>query len=184
MKKTIHTIFAVGIAACLTGCASTKAYLADRGRDALDMINAGVEIGSVGVSAQAGPVMTGAIFTEPEKKSNGWGLVNRGLGCYEYGDWQAIIIGYKASGSKATRGRECGTRQIACFADGTELFGWNCPPCYYALGKIEARAGLGVGLHIGLHLGEIADFFLGWFGADLMSDDKKQESNQEMHRTK
>ena len=167
----------------MVGCASTTAYLGDRGRDARDMVNLGVELGSVGVSAQVGPLMTGAIYTDPGKDANGWGLANRGLGRYEYGEWQAVVIGYKAIGSKAARGRECGTRQIACVADGTDPLGWNTP-CYYALGNVDARVGLGLGIHAGIHLGEIVDFLLGWFGADIMGDDvalqklKETKSNQ------
>jgi len=182
MKKTIQATVTAAIAALLVGCASTKTYFGNRGRDARDMMNLGAELGSVGASAQAGPIMTGAIFTAPGNEANGWGLVNRGLGRYEYGDWQAIVIGYKCSGTKAPRGRDCGTRQIACFADGTELFGTS-GSCPYAMGQVEARVGMGIGLHAGVHMGEIADFFLGWFGIDIFNDDLEAKKKKRNNRT-
>jgi len=41
--KTSRMLAAVLVLVILTGCASTKAYFIDRGRDAMDIVNLGVE---------------------------------------------------------------------------------------------------------------------------------------------
>jgi len=173
MKKIIQLFAAVLVVAGMTGCASTRAYLADRVVDARDILTLGVEGGAIGFSAQAGPIMTGAIYTHFAADYNGWGLFSRGAGSYHYGDWQAIIVGYKGGESKNLRGRGQATLQGGAIADGRALDSskQKLERCYYALGNVDIRVALGLGFHAGIHLGELADFLLGWFTVDIMSDD-------------
>ena len=61
MKRWIQTTIAALAITTLTGCASTKAYFVDRGRDAADIVTATVGVG-VGAKAQVGPLHAGVLL--------------------------------------------------------------------------------------------------------------------------
>lgn len=58
MKKIIQIVVAVVVIASMTGCASTNAYLADRGRDAADVLTCTIGLG-IGAKVRVGPIQTG-----------------------------------------------------------------------------------------------------------------------------
>ena len=58
MKKIIQAVIAVVVIASMTGCASTKAYFIDRGRDAADIFTVTVGEGG-GAKARVGPLQIG-----------------------------------------------------------------------------------------------------------------------------
>lgn len=60
MKQFITASLTAIIAVAITGCASTRGYFVDRGRDARDIVTATVGLG-VGAKIQCGPLNGGAI---------------------------------------------------------------------------------------------------------------------------
>jgi hypothetical protein len=60
LKKIIQIVIAAGVVASATGCASTKNYLLDRGRDAADFFTATVGVGA-GAKVRIGPLESASI---------------------------------------------------------------------------------------------------------------------------
>lgn len=159
----LATCAALGL--LLTGCAGPKYYLLDRYHDALDMVNIGAELDGVGASVQVGPLSTGLIAAGDK----GYGLQFGEFGEYEFVDLQVLFLGMKYA--------EAGTRklnQYQCMTlpNSLDIGSSSGSIDPYSLGTIEVRVALGLSLHLGIHLGEILDFILGWFGLDIMKDDR------------
>lgn len=168
MKLPVHTIAVLSGAIFIVGCAHTKAYLIDRGRDAIDIATIAVEENNLGVTMQAGPLITGLNMpiTEKWEQLKGYGLRDGDFGQYEHCDIQLLLIGNKYY-ETASKKREY--FQIFMLNVG-DIFGEDDPPLE-TLGTVEVSAALGVGLRLGLHGFELIDFLAGWIGLDLMDDD-------------
>lgn len=174
INRTILMAFVLVCTILMTGCASTKAYFINRGRDSLDTITVAVEKNSLGVTAQVGPLLTGLnIPITASQNSKGFGLRAGALGKYRYTEIQALIFGLKSyeTVSSVSRRRKSETIQILMINLRQDLFSTKRPSAAESFGFVEFSASLGVGMRLGIHFWEIADFLLGWVGLDIANDD-------------
>ncbi|MBM4149248.1 MAG: hypothetical protein FJ224_09405 [Lentisphaerae bacterium] len=159
-----------------TGCASTRGYWMDRGRDAADMATVGLGSG-FGAKARIGPIQTGLLLDLPWAGLRGGRLYEtltlpRDGMPYE-ADCQVLITGFEIFGG-AGRGR--GKTFMAApdrvygpfFHNATDESG---NACKYYYTQMEAVAALGLSVRLGVNPGEILDFLVGWFGFDPYGDD-------------
>jgi predicted small secreted protein len=197
MKNTIQVIALLLVAASTTGCASTKGYFVDRGRDVADVLTATVGVG-VGAKARVGPLDAGLLVDFPVtglKCGRCFLLSHMPLKLPPAGDLQWVLYEQEWFQWNSTLERDDPRNKdflhMADIGEPLELI-FNTPHTFnpdhnwrvnwsYET-QIEVVVGLGPTLRLGLNPGELADFLLGWFGIDILKDDlearKKTESNQ------
>jgi hypothetical protein len=191
MKTILHVMLAIAVTSGLAGCASTRAYFVDRGRDAVDIVTLTAGTG-LGAKAKAGPFATGLMF-------NGDVIGLRGGESFATLDYEALDIWFPVP-LLGELGWICGLEEwdardpdprhksfghtSCCPLVISDLFGdkkssWATPYPY----QFELGIGLGLSLHAGINPAELADFIVGWFALDLFNDDlvrtkSKNRSNQ------
>jgi hypothetical protein len=202
MKRLL--LLSVFLLVCSTGCSTVGPYLADRGRDALDIVT--LQAGGLGLGAtgRLGPFQTG-LFVEV---LSGCGL--RGGGFRHPGDFvmsefftsglegavmngggftfQMLFMGVEVFG--ADRGSSSVRERGKSFV--TVNIGQENVPFFYRLyddlpdelndgdnpafyTQIELAGGALVSGRVGVNPGELLDFVLGWFGVDIYGDDVGME---------
>ena len=170
------------LAAGVSGCASTKGYLVDRGRDAGDIFTVTAGIG-LGAKIRVGPLQPaliigsdriglrdGVLFVDPTPRVFGGGKHN----------WEMFVPVPVLP--KDFFGATCGIEGVRASHYGDErhedeilavsrypLLAEGSRASYYT--QVEAALGLGLFLRCGVNPGEMLDFVLGWFGVDVFKDD-------------
>jgi hypothetical protein len=184
----------------LCGCASSG-YLANRRRDAADIVTISVGSG-IGAKARIGPVGTGVLLDSPEYGVRGgdWltksNFGNPGKPIPVNSDLQLLILGQETflgsckvqeRGKAFTVNMICGLNiprltDLHNLAKAADREVHQVAPLdlrYFPwpyLTQIEAVIGLGASLRIGFNPGELLDFILGWAGLDLFRDDVEKET--------
>lgn len=197
----MQIVCSVVVIAIMTGCASTKTYFADRGRDALDIFTLTAEQG-VGVTVHAGPVSTGLGIMGPTAGLDGGTLVS--FKDQAESELQLLVFGFDAFKSpNATRYKERGGCQFLCIQDPTAPLSFSFgshdvnpfkslpldlyPPTWVehpGITQFEVSLAAGVGIRVGFNVMELVDFVCGWTTLDILGDDSyrkklKEESNKE-----
>ena len=195
MNKFILTIIIAVSASFLTGCASTKAYFSDRGRDAMDIVTVTAGWGA-GAKARVGPFHTGLFCNQDQIGLRGGRLALFGTQTVpQLFDFDTLVIPVTFFGpcfgfewfepdqvTEASRYKEFSSFYSIPFwglpvrtgsdddpAAPFKLNRHNLP--YFT--QIELAAGLGPTVRIGVNPGELLDFILGWVGIDIYDDDAK-----------
>ncbi len=189
------------VMAALTGCASTKSYFVDRGRDAADIVTATVGVG-VGAKAQVGPLHAGVLLQADHcglrgGKYENWHPLGAAKGPSSYDIEVAVFGGNEfhpyREGKLADRGKyfsampfDDGPLQYFPILNYAETSQNKIAWYYYT--ELEVVVGLIGSVRLGFNVGELTDFALGWFGIDLFSDDiamktLRQESNEAAQAT-
>ena len=172
MKKIFHIIITIAAILGMNGCASSKAYLVDRGRDAADIFTATIGLG-VGAKARVGPLQTGLLA-----QSDLVGLRGGAFpfvwdqGQYEIFptiDLQAVYCGaenFDADGYlTAIRYKDFSYESMI------PIYHTEKTPCPYYYTQIDVVVALGPSIRLGCNPGEFLDFLLGWGTIDIFNDD-------------
>lgn len=178
----------------LSGCASPRAYLTDRGHDALDVLTCAVGLGA-GAKVRAGPLHAGLLmsrdFAGLRGGQMGWWGSDGG------GELDPFLIPCSIFGF----GCEMFSLDSVCDAGrGKEYDALSYVPFFYTYLKLEEERtsaiwrrewpqytelegviGLGPTLRLGINPGELLDFLIGWIGFDIYNDDVATEWR---HRSK
>jgi hypothetical protein len=182
MKRTPRALrmaaAAILMVVCL-GCGGMSNYTANRLSDLTDVACIDVDLNSYGLLANAGPLMLGArsMMDIPDGPAYRYRLGLGGL--------QRLRLGYRASGliwpiehlrvfrrqygdldSGWPRPRQYGDPDSGWFGKGG--YYWDDLPAWGSFGG-SIGIFLGVGVHVDVV--ELADFALGFFGADIVRDD-------------
>ncbi len=170
----IKGLMMVCIAAlCMSGCANTKGYFADRVQDAGDIFTATVGVGA-GATAKVGPLNVGVLANE-DKAGLRSGAFFRNPDKAEQHD-KLIKGGTNFSTSQNTVGRgKC--------IDDTKVMGISQVQNDACQNKAnffqtEIVAGIGPSVRLGINPAEALDFTLGWFGIDIFKDDVNHKKLQ------
>ncbi len=187
----------------MTGCASTRGYFVDRGRDASDIVTFTVGFG-FGAKARVGPLSVGLLANHDTLGFRSGCLVepSSGFASLDMIDLTYTLFGVERAGLKCyADGRLTNDRFKAYEADTTfgisivpskgtgdtfALISTNAPSRsripYYT--QIEIVAGLIGTCRLGVNPGEFVDFLLGWFGIDIFSDDLEAKKQKEKKSNK
>ena len=79
--------------------------------------------------------------------------------------YNSLFEAYEPVGTANDRGKGFGAMSAIPF------FVYDAGPRSIYFSQLEASVGLGPTLTFGINLGELADFFLGWAGKDILQDD-------------
>jgi len=154
------------LAACVvaSGCAA-PGFLADRKRDALDIVTASVGYG-VGAKVHAGPLNVGLLGNLDSHGLRG-GVVGDISGpegaIYSVVDVNVLGFGVESFWEGLARRKEYSA--VSLFGIGFA----GSKLAYYT--QLEVVIALGGSLRLGLNPGELLDFALGWVGLDIFGDD-------------
>ena len=180
MKKMKHVVLCCVLAAASTGCAE-KGYLADRGRDALDVFTLTIGPG-LGAGARVGPLHAG-LGVQIDMVGMRGGAVD----VWEIGHGMSVTIEttvYSTDRFPYGESRQPEERNKTFEAFGYPLISYipqktvgtgekaveqHTSYSYYT--QIEAFAGAIGGLRVGFNPGELIDFLLGWTTLDIYNDD-------------
>ena len=191
----IQFVVLVLTVATMTGCASTKAYFVDRGRDTADIFTCSAGIG-LGAKVRVGPLGPGLFANQDKFGLRGGEMlgVHENSGEAQEFVFPAVLEGWPVFGleqfevSEQMETRHKAYRAGSFFPpfvffpeEGTSGY----TSCSYFT-QIEVAVGLGGSLRLGLNLGELLDFILGWTTIDIFNDDlearkKEAEANQPAH---
>ena len=172
MKKIFHIIIAITAILGLNGCASSKAYLVNRGRDAADIFTATIGLG-VGAKARVGPLQTGLLIQSDLLGMRGGAFpFVYDQGQYEVFstiDLQVVYCGaekFNADGYlTAHRYKDFRTQSMV------PIYHTDKIPCPYYYTQIDVVVALGPSIRLGCNPGELLDFILGWGSIDIYNDD-------------
>lgn len=171
MKTIIYlTILLSGIS-----CSSFESYLINRSLDTSDVFTLGVERKVTGINIKP---CFGNLGVQYAQKGSGIGLRSGNYGRYRtgkdreyYNSGNSFIIlnsvhhhpenlNYRNNKNKSFQ--ESNTIGIA-------IIDWEG---YNFLTQCELSVGLYYGVRVGVNFAEFTDWFLGWFGLDILDDDK------------
>jgi hypothetical protein len=190
MGRARRVVAALTLAAFMPGCASTKAYFADRGRDAADIFSASVGTG-FGAKARASFLSLGLLREESMAGLRGGSLFKGKPGDYGY-DMQFLCWNneFFAPPGSDVRNKCFRVKQYYDMLEGgssPDMVWCLMPPfCLSPIvpippevtpsrihywTNIEVVAALGLSVRLGANPGELLDFILGWARVDFMKDD-------------
>lgn len=172
MKRYLIVIFLPLLASC--------AYLHDRGRDACDIVTVAGEAPAFNASVQVGKGVLGMGLAG----GKGYGLRSGAMGCYETGEGNFILVGFKVLvPNKADLDRDKGyDYQYHWFpwSRSEDKFGGTFDEGrWFNAWQIEAAVGVGVGARVGFNPAEFMDFIMGWTTLDICSDDIRTMDRKE-----
>lgn len=193
MKTILQLIFLLGFATLGAGCASTRAYFVDRGRDTADVFTLSVGQG-VGAKAKVCTISIGALW-----QRDLWGLRGGTLGRLHKQEgksfWSSdpseldtcevyMLVGgidklNTPSAVAEQRHKHVDTYHYFILLPHTELIQGEFDYSYSLM--IDVVVGLGGSIRAGFNPGELLDFILGWTTIDIFDDDlerKKRKSNK------
>jgi hypothetical protein len=191
VHQAVQAVVAAMVLAGVTGCASSRAYFIDRGRDAADVLTISVGAG-LGARARIGPIETGA-FLGSDKA----GLRGGEIGAYTWEEFgmmsaaagDALVLSFEeynpdlgADTTAEQRGKFYsaeGVCLVSLLEDGDRR-SWRVHP-YYT--QVEAQVGVLGSLRLGVNPGELVDFIFGWCGLDIFRDDVEARKRQEQSST-
>jgi len=160
-------------ATLLGGCASSSSYLARRWNDAKDICTVTVGLGA-GAKARVGPLATGLSWTRDYA-----GLRGGYFGVFPPKENQSKDVELLVARWEETPSNELIQVRAKDYSSmGASFYGspywWTNEerPVYYYYSQIEVAVGAGGSLRVGFNPGELLDFLLGWFGADLYGDER------------
>jgi len=183
----------VAIALLAAGCTPSR-YLADRGRDAADVVTFAIGYGGGG-KVRAGPVQVGLLgmLAETGLQAGDW-LTPRDAApddpnlpanieiCMLFSGIEGVVGGRTA----LLRGKAYGAPAIGIIswpehweeqtfgfsgkAQGLAERGYRFNPVPYFT-QVEVTGAFLLALRVGLNVGEMLDFVLGWIGVDIYADD-------------
>ena len=176
----------------LTGCATTRNYVADRGRDAADIFTWSVGLGA-GAKARVGPIQAGALLNIDMMGLRGGAFGE--IPWYEATEDALLpfpnrinknrsgcLFGRERFADPTRAGKHITVRRGKGFTADAPLpiIGIADQPEYYT--EIEVVIGAAGSLRLGFNPGELVDFILGWTTIDIYGDDlearqTKKESN-------
>jgi hypothetical protein len=184
MKPSLQMLLISSLSLIITGCASTKAFFADRGRDALDMVTLGAGIGW-GAKVRTGPLQTGLLADMSMASLRGGELH---VDSRKSPSGEPTLLAYEgqviACGSEIFE--SCDLPRNKNFVASTWLheepkgafFYRGVQPKQdpavhvpYYWTQFEVVADVGIGIRAGVNPGEILDFILGWTTLDIFHDD-------------
>jgi hypothetical protein len=184
--RTVRIACQLSLLLLVSACSTP--YLADRGRDALDIFTLAGGIG-IGAKAHVGPLSTGVLYQQEH-----FGVRNGEVYSAENSDeyrehkpWDEAYLFMIAEASNhgpvaRDRGKDCQTSGFLV------PLGWwetddfcHLPPNYFT--QVEAVVGLGVGFRLGFNPGELLDFLLGWTTLDIFRDDLGKTSTRPPPKT-
>ncbi len=189
MKKTTLLLLSIAFAGLATGCASTRGYFVDRGRDAADIFTVTAGVGA-GAKARVGPLQAGLVYQKDYAGLRSGALFAR-RPSLSLEDDRALDINLFICGAESSNTGDVITKREKDFntfnlivpvaivePESSQL----TPPYFF---QIEALVGLGPTVRLGFNPAELLDFILGWTTVDIFGDDlETRKSNQAMHRTK
>jgi hypothetical protein len=188
LTAALQTLACAVCMAGLTGCASTKAYCVDRGRDALDIFTVVVGVG-VGVDARVGPLMQGAYVSKD--------LTGLQAGEFFWGKdpaWEWLyddpaVASIVCLGSEVSNISGLSQQRDKAFSTYyrwgvNESLGNRQGNARNMAGQISVALGVGPSLRLGFNWLEALDFVTGWFGFDLMHDDVASQQLKGEKQTK
>jgi hypothetical protein len=188
MRLTALALLLAGVNVFTSGCATTG-YWADRRRDAMDVFTFQIGYG-LGAKARVGPVQSGLLADIGGVGIRGGDILGfkdfwpAGYDEAAKQDYVGVVIGMEGfGGSDASnrRGKSFGAKQVAFVSypithPEEHQRRWLDehhivlnPAPYYS--QIEVVAAAGLSVRVGFNPGELVDFLLGWFGADIYHDD-------------
>lgn len=187
--KTIATIGMVACSIMLAGCATMKGYIADRNRDAADIITLTVGTG-LGLKVRASSLHVGLLTAVDEAGLRGGEFYSSMSNHYfmAFSDFEIILLGFEEF---YQRDSISGLRGKHYHASGFPIWtyvhadSWQEKLPYYT--DIQLVAGLFKHIRIGINPGELLDFILGLTTIDIFNDDlkkrkQKEESNKRLDR--
>jgi hypothetical protein len=184
MKRVMHIAVCVAVAAFLSGCASTGSYLADRGRDAADVLTVAAGLGA-GAKGRVGPFALGLVYHREAIGLRGGALYENLSFDDDIGDFHLVVLGFEAFSPDRHPNNIWEQRKkryhtpylvipmpVACTSS------QEIETIAY-LTQIEAVIGLGPSIRLGFNPGELLDFFLGWTTIDIFNDDLARKKQKE-----
>ncbi|MCX7009987.1 MAG: hypothetical protein NTY53_22555 [Kiritimatiellaeota bacterium] len=186
MKNLVQIVVVATVIASMTGCASTKGYFTDRGRDAADIFSVAVGVGA-GVNARVGPLRTGlAVIHDTIGLREGMPFTQPiwpGITPDAY-DIDLLVFGgaecncgnfdrFKHFETAGFQFPFLSTVYVSDFGDTKKPFIHS----YYT--QIEIAGGLIGTLRLGFNPGELLDFILGWATIDIFNDDLEARKRNE-----
>lgn len=192
MLRGATGVLLVGLA---TGCASGRAYFADRGRDAADILSVSVGRG-YGVKARVSLLSMGLLYDGSIAGVRGGSAFAGRPGQYCY-DVQFFACGHERFAPPGSDDRQKKFEAMQDFGLMDRIWCLAPPVCLgplvpapprvrpYALSyytQAEVAAGLFGSLRLGVDPGEAIDFLLGWTGVDFMKDDLHMKPFREAAR--
>jgi hypothetical protein len=199
MKRGTLLLFLPALMACLAGCASTRGYLVDRGRDAADILTATAGAGA-GVQARLGPAALGFLQTsdaaglrhgeafhrppaeDPPDELNytlgsllGW--VSSPALVFIAGLGGGVLPpGYWDQCAELWRYERQDRMSETQVRRHAGAKGWRAAGSY----QIETALGVGLVARAGINPGELLDFLLGWTTVDIFNDDVEARKRKEV----
>lgn len=181
MKLSAHVLSAILLSSTITGCA-TGSFLTDRGRDAMDIFTMSAGAG-IGAKARIGPFQAGLIvdgdlyglrggtFGDQDGSRNQlWtretDYLWRSKEVYAPPKYLSRGKGINAAGGPLY------SKQGDLFYKRAHMHFGKHKLQYYT--QIEAVVALGPSFRFGFNPAELLDFFLGWFGTDILNDDREK----------
>jgi len=194
MKMIIQIFIVMSVITSMTGCASTKSYLVDRGHDAADILTATAGDG-VGARARIGPIHAGLIFVGSEAGLRGGALIHNAGRCNPI-DVELIGLGFEAFHPSrmldSADNTRCDTKSFDAESTVvpfiTTKFIGDSPLVHPYWTQCDVQIGLIRSLRIGINPGELLDFILGLTTLDIYGDDleirkRTEKSNQSSEAT-
>jgi len=189
-------------AAGVTGCASTRGYLVDRGRDAADIFTATVGAG-VGAKARVGPLRAGLFLNHDAFGLRGGTMVVSDnpfemleadfcllyVEICEFTNLEARCKNYCAHPLFSSEGHsEFLPAPYGGIPFTTVLYEprkEDVPRSryYHFYTQIEVAGGLIGTVRLGFNPGELVDFLLGWATVDIFRDDLEAKKQKEVSKT-
>jgi hypothetical protein len=174
------------LAVASAGCAG-QGYLADRGRDALDVFTLTIGMGG-GAGARIGPLHAGLYAYSDWVGLRGGRLEFSGLfhsGSYDTTAYSEEYFRYhELPEADRVKSYEAVGYPFVSFAQLDKPLGeearWQPTGLLPYYTQIEVVAGALGGLRLGFNPGELVDFLLGWATLDIYNDDlgaRQQEGN-------
>jgi len=204
MKRTITTLAALILTTLtLSGCASTRGYFADRGRDAADIFTCTGGKG-FGAGVRAGPVHCGLLYQTDYIGLAGGNVFAKAR--RPTGAWAEPLLfipgpeGIFGGEADFTPSPDPRNKKYTATSDGLPPFSWFMmlpnrarwghvlladgsssgePYPRHYLTDINVAVACGVGLRLGFNPGELLDFLLGWATVDIFADDIGIEENKD-----
>jgi len=195
VKTFIQTVFVGAAIVIVTGCAATKGYFVDRGRDAKDVFTATVGLG-LGAKARVGPLHAGLLVNHDvvglRDGAFGYYTLSMGRGdgvALEYeatvipvpGPYREGLFGNWAFGYDAFMARQpVDGRRLKADYEVRSLIpllateGLRHQYCT----QFEVVLGLGPSVRLGFNPGELIDFVLGWTTLDIFDDDLERQRQE------
>jgi len=188
MRTRVCLALFASLAALSSGCATSGPGL-DHQRDAADIVTLSLGFG-LGVKARAGPVQFGLLYDGTEfvglRGGTTYCLARRKPPGTSL-ETVTMLLNFEEFLPDAETTRLTFDRRKAFCSVGVLVFTITEPrgdlhwhetaPYYYT--QLEAVVAIGPSVRVGINPGELVDFILGWFGADIYNDDLERRKAQD-----